>query len=637
MSSSLSTTNGKVPKRTGPEPTDTPVSRPWRGAAQDVGWTLVLTAAFLAVLVGSSLEKLGNPFRAGGDPLSVGAAGSSLDLTSHAVGYPFGMTLLPYFPTLDFIQVAMADAVSLFTDSPYLPGNIVWLVSYPLTAVAAWWVFRLVGARRPTAVALAVSFAFIPYHSVRALTHLYLATTWSAVLAVGLALLVGLNRISPPGGAPGWGQRRFHAAVVLVAVVVAFSGIYFAFFALLLITMALIWRFAKGTNLRDLLIASYPAVVVCCVMLTGLVLQAVARAGNPPVAPVVSRNAGDSAIFAGNLSMALTPSPKSDVPMIDWLTQRSSEYLYENEGFTYGQFGSVVSSGCAVIFLVGTLLFARSSARGRRSEVTLSHEDEQIAGSGLILGLVTGTALFFGPWSLNFLFALFVTPGIRSWNRLLPVILLLLMCGAVVGARQAWRPSRVPAGLIAALILVLTMFDGVTPYRPMIGTALSRSAETVQAARYYAQSVNAITPERCGVLQLPYVPFPESPPPGRMEDYQHFLVGLANPEKYWSYGGVKRTTASVWAERLQDDIDEAALGVLREAGFCGIHVDRYGYAKGEVDTVVGRLEATLGRPMATGSAGRWVYFTIEGWEPRDPESFDLDRLSPAAQQFFAPS
>ncbi len=608
-----------------------------KSALLDVALTLMLTTGCLAVLVGGALDELGNPFRAGGDPLSYAATSSSLDWTSHAVGYPFGMTPMPYFPTLDFTQRALADAVSQFTDNPFLPGNVVWLVSYLFTAMAAWWVFRLAGARRPTAIALAISFAFIPYHAVRALTHLYLATTWPAVLAVGLALLVGMGQLpaARDSARPRW--RRIHGGVILISVVVAFSGIYYAFFALLLLAMALAWRFARGADLRSIVNSSYPAVLICCLMLTALTLQAVSQAADPPVAPVVTRNAGESAIFAGSMSLALTPSPKSDLPIVSELTRRSSEYLFESEGFTYGQYGTVVSTGCGGIFLLGMPLLARRAARRADSGGSSAAIDGRGVSGGLVLALLTGSVMFFSPWSLNFLFALFVTPGIRSWNRLLPIILLLLMCGAVSVARLAWRPGRVPVLLIAAAILVLTLFDSVTPYRPMISNALSRSAERVKSAKVYATSVNAVTPERCGVLQLPYVAFPESPRQGQMEEYEHFLVALANPEKYWSYGGVKKTTASVWAERLQDDIDESAIQSLREAGFCGIHVDRHGYEHKNADALVARLERLVGEPKARGAAGRWLYFGFDGVVPLEPESFDPLRLSPAAQRFFATS
>ncbi len=71
------------------------------------------------------------------------------------------------------------------------------------------------------------------------------------------------------------------------------------------------------------------------------------------------------------------------------------------------------------------------------------------------------------------------------------------------------------------------------------------------AAEAYQAQVNAALPSDCGVLQLPYVVYPEQ---GLMapelNDYEHFLQGLVNEDKDFSYGAVKNTEASAPLEDL---------------------------------------------------------------------------------------
>ena len=76
------------------------------------------------------------------------------------------------------------------TGNPFIGINAVYALSFPATALAALWVFRLAGLRGPWTVVGSLALTFVPFHWYR-LEHLYLATMYSAVLGVGLAMLVG--------------------------------------------------------------------------------------------------------------------------------------------------------------------------------------------------------------------------------------------------------------------------------------------------------------------------------------------------------------------------------------------------------------------------------------------------------------
>jgi hypothetical protein len=133
------------------------------------------------------------------------------------------------------------------------------------------------------------------------------------------------------------------------------------------------------------------------------------------------------------------------------------------------------------------------------------------------------------------------------------------------------------------------------------------------------------------------VPFPEKEIPiGTMDDYQHFLVALTNPDKYWSYGAVKYTRRSAWAARLSDHVSQADVQALHEGGFCGIHVDTTGYLLGDNALAVRRLRALLGPPVVEGNRGDWEFYRLAGSGPvRDAK--DRASLSTATRRFFYPA
>jgi hypothetical protein len=610
-------------------PDPSPATATWARAWNDITIVFTLSSLLTGLLLWPSRALLGNPLGPI-DPLAL-AAGGGLRWTVNEVGFPFGMSVIPYFPTLEYSQNALNQFFQLFTDNPYLPGNLVWVLSYPLTAVAAWWVAKLVGTPRPLAIALAVSYAFLPFHSIRGMSHLYLATSWPAALGVGLSVLVGAGRVPRIRGVRlrsiGGGQA---AGLIALTLIVSLSGIYYAFFGLLLMTLALVWRFACGYPVRSILREAVPLVMVGAIALVALSVIAVAARSAPPSQPVAVRYPYESNLYGGDLSFLLVPSPLTDVPGVKQLARPFDRYVIPNlERQSYGQFGSIVTTTSVVGLLVGLVVLRRG--RQRQPDLTPGLDNQ----TGLLLVLIVGSAAFFAARSLNFLFALYVTPAIRSWDRLLPYLLLLLPLAAISLARQLDLLTGRRAQLLAAVAIVLvTVPDGVTPYATAINRALAKTHAATSAAEQYATAVNAATPGRCGVLQLPYVAFPESPPKHHLADYEHFLVALGNPLKQWSYGGVKYTIQSAWADALRDDLTESTLPALAEVGFCGVHLDTRGYSAKKAPLIEARLTGLLGAPVARGLGGRWQFYRLPEGAPGGTSVSDVSSLSTSARMLF---
>src|SRR5262245_163154 len=61
------------------------------------------------------------------------------------------------------------------TGNPFTAFNLWCLLSYPLTAVCAFAVCRALGVSRPIGFAMAILYAFLPYHVSRVFTHTMLA------------------------------------------------------------------------------------------------------------------------------------------------------------------------------------------------------------------------------------------------------------------------------------------------------------------------------------------------------------------------------------------------------------------------------------------------------------------------------
>lgn len=599
-----------------------------RRSMLDVSATVALSSILTVGLLWPSRRLLANPI-GGGDALAYYATGF-MGQTSKQFGYPFGMRPFPYFPNTDLTQRTLATAIQLFTGDRFLSVNLVWVLSFPLTALAALWVIRLAGANRLLAPCLAVSFSFVPYHIFRGMEHIYLAAMWAVPLAIGLGVLTGTGKV-PEFTSASWHRR---SALVALCLVVAWSGIYYAFFACLILISAWIWLAARGESRRTLIQSAIPFALVSGAVMVVLIGAAIANAADPPTTMVASRQPSESALYSGNLAFALTPSPLTQVPLLGGLTAHFDAYVQPDiEGHGYGQFGSVVSTLSAITLVIGIVLLSRRRRTEKGLKVSNHHPP-----LSLYLAMLAAALLFFVPWSTNFLFALLITPEIRSWDRLLPTILLLLMVGAVSAMRTL--VPRVSYGWNAAMALVLvglTLLDGVAPYSGVIRSHFQREQHRVRMATVYAERVNGSVPKRCGVLQLPYVPFPEKAMRiAGMADYEHFLVALTNPRKQWSYGGVKYTTASEWAHVLSDQLTYSSVRSLVEGGFCGVHLDRIGYAEARAASLAESVERLLGPPMAEGHGRRWLFFALPNMGGVTHDVRDRPRLTPSAERLFYP-
>lgn len=565
--------------------------------------TGLLAMALALVVFGPILSRLGDPLGAG-DLLAtyVNAdawAGFGFATTTH-YGFPDGMNL-NYAPSLDIVQNGVARMIGLVAGSPFLGINLVLLLSFPVVAVLAYLLLRIVSRGGPLAIALALAASFLPYHFGRGLGHTYLATMYAGVTGVMLALIVALGLL--PGLLARGRSRRGLVIAGLVGLVVltAWSGLYYAAFAVILTGAALVWRVIRGDGWRRVLGAAAVPAAIAGLAIAGFVPALLAVAGEAPSAPLAERSAQESVTFAGSLSMALTPAPISLLPGMWRYNAAVSDAYRDNpplENTALTNYGTWVTTACAVVFVVGWIVRAR---RREASSTALP-----------AVGFLTGvTLLFFVPWGANFILATTVTAQVRAWNRLLTVLLMLVVTGAMAAlVRTRWDRLSPVTAVGGALIAGIVLVEQVVPFRAAYAEGAATGQVVHDLAAEYAQAVNAAIPERCGVLQLPYAAYPEQGTLEQLNDYEHFIHPLVNRDKDFSYGAVKATSAADLAAGLDPVPSPGQVDTLRDRGFCAIHVDGRGLSRPLARLMAAELGARYGEPVAVGRDGEWALYDV---------------------------
>ncbi|CAB4972906.1 unannotated protein [freshwater metagenome] len=538
---------------------------------------------------------------------------------------------LNYFPGIDITENTFAQIITNITGQPFIGINLLIIASFPIAAALSYLTIRITGLRGPIAVSLAVAFSLIPYHWGRALGHTYLATLYSAIIGLALVLLIGSGKFEQLMAHRSPRRRALVLSVIAIMVVtVAWTGIYYAVFTLILGAAALLWRFAHRASGRALLIDAVPVAGVGLLSAIGFLPALLTLRADAPLASLGERTPYESVIFAGDLAIALLPLPQSSLLGFgrynDAVLAAVADAPY-GESSVITNHGTWITTAALLVFVAGIILRTR-----RKSDV--AHGAPRLQGGarvtpGLIGYLIVVTLLFFVPWGLNFLFADLVTASIRGWNRLLPMLLLLFILGAATVLRSVpWTKRAVIAIPVAVAIIGIAGLDSALPFRGAYRTSATEAGEITAAARDYSTAVNAAIPEACGILQLPYMAYPEFGVQRGINDYDHFWTSLANPGKRWSYGAVKNTDAGVWSSQLPQVPNDNQIALLKQSGFCAIHLDTRGYVSEALPAIKDDLNGRFGAPLATGFDGRWELYGLgSGWAAPDAE------LSPEAYAF----
>jgi hypothetical protein len=560
------------------------------------------------------------------------------------------------FPVVDHVHFgliwllgrAVPDAATVF--------NLYFLLGYPLAAVTAMAVLRHFGLSSPAAAAAGVLYACQPYHQFRGENHYFLSAYWFVPVGLMVALWLTRGRLpffpAAPGRAggvsppvtPSVSDNRSHRGAdaprsprprisltdrdtvfaVLVAVVTAAAGAYYAYFTCIFLLVAGLYRWAAARDWR----AGASA---------GLLIAVVVAAGVANHAPTIAyqwaygRNSlptartSEEADFYG-LKIAQLLLPIEDHSLRALADLKSTYNCYdrpsESETERYS-LGVVTACGLVALLARAVLPVGRKWPYTPLAALTL-------------VGVLVGTVGGGGP-----LFNHVVSPQVRCYNRIAIFLAFLALFALAhwldrrLPDLAAWvtRPAGrragaavLPAGWVA--VCWLGLWDG-TPFDWAGPKAVERLAAQQDRyrtdAEFFARIEATLNPdgETPGpmVFQLPYVRWPESPTVKRLECYEHARGYLHTRTVRWSFGSMKCREVDEWCRRTCEPLAvssdtgpnavEDMLGRVTRAGFDGLYIDRRGFTPAKADKLLAEVRAKLGgATQFTHPDGDQVFFDL---------------------------
>lgn len=504
---------------------------------------------------------------------------------SSRLGAPFGSTMAAFGVGLP-VESALMNVLALSTDDAITLLNRTWVLLVGLAAMSGHAAFRLLGLPRSAALVCGCLFATGPCVLLRHVAHFNLHCSFVPLPMAAAVLVAG-------GGIAGLRPRTF-ALVCLGCLLAGLGYVYYPFFHALVLAFALglAWLTGRRDGLRRGLACLLVLLVAAAANLAPT-LVARAREGSGPAVDL--KHPAEADIFALRLRDLIVPAGTSLIPPLAAIGRRveAIDWPLTNEN-RHAKLGLIGSLG----FLVGLAALA-----GYRPPVPPELDSATRAAASLTLFLVLlAVAGGFGS-----LFNALVSPQIRCYNRVAPLLLflaLLISGGCLTRMLRGLRPAA--RGCVWAMVLAFGVVEQNVEAKTRSLAAGAREERAVLEP--FVRSLEASLPPAANICMLPFTPFPGDGGSGRMEPYDHAKPWLFSARVRWSWPVFGSRHVSLVAA-CGDPATPGFVGRLRRAGYSHVWLDMHGRPE-EVEPIQQAIDATVATPPQTDSRGRYRVYDL---------------------------
>jgi len=621
------------------------LTRPLASRWLPYGFVVLFCLGLESLLLGLGWTDLGVPYLYHYDflynsTLVKGILDHGWVLTNPSLGAPGGLAMHDY-PEVANVNFLMMKLIALFTSDWAKVINLFYVLTFPLAAVSALYVFRQFRVPLPVALTGSLLFAFAPYHYLR--LHHLVYTNYAFIPLVTLVLLwiMSGKRLIVFRDADS-GRWKFNIrsgpalGCIVIALLVSGSVIYYSFFSCFFLLVAGAVGYLNRRNAGALFTSWILIGVICAgvaLQMTPSWIYKMSHGSNPLV---VLRSPKETEEYGLKIAQLLLPVAKHRVTWMGQLRDRYDRTAPLNNENRFVSLGLAGSVGFLAL-LIGLL----------RRTVNKDGDDLKfnLAGlniSALLLGTVGGFSSLFAYW---------VNAQIRAYNRIsifiefFAIFALVLFLAYVYEKFLRTRFSPIVGYAMCGVILVLGLLDQTpttfkTPY-PLIKEQFAEDAS-------FFKRIEQSLPEGAMVFQLPFVGFPISKGPSRMVPYDHVRGYLHTSTVKWSYGAITGRKTNIWQQSVSLLPVKDMVDILVLSGFHGIYLDRLGYVD-DGRQMIQSFSRILGRGSISSDGGRKVFFQLEeyaqkkrsqtppgAWETQQQSAF-INPLLTRGQNLFQPS
>ncbi len=520
-------------------------------------------------------------------------------------GYDFYASSLHNFDNM-VLKIFVA-----FTDNPAIAVNLMFLSTFPMIALLAYFALRQMKIRPWISVAGALTFTFMPYIFMRGMNHYVLACYYFVPISILFCIWIyeddnffRLNR----GFFKNW---KNYFAIVLSACIANNGIAYYAFFTCFFLIITGLVKALKEKKFGYLGKALSLIVLVAGFMVGALI----------PNVLYIRANGANKDGFIRTLDGVETYSLKIAQLFIPLESHGSSSL--ENIINEYNDAMPLVNEnymaylgimGCIGFLALLVVLFLKRMGDDKPYKVRL-----ELLSLLNIAAILLGTIGGFGS-----LFGLLVTDMIRCYNRISIFIAFISIAAVcillnVLGTRilESGRIAKLGRyacgsvyGVFAAVCAVVTLW-GIWFQYPGLRFDYDNFKNYYISDHEFVTRIEDSLPAGSMIYQLPYHEYPEGGAVNDMNDYDLWIGFIHSKTLRWSYGGVVGRDADNWLSTVNNDDVPEMLKTVREKGFAGIYIDRRAYEDDDVLNLENALRGLLSEEPIISNNGALSFFYIK--------------------------
>jgi phosphoglycerol transferase len=593
------------------------VSRRAPARADVIGGLLAAVGSLLAATFSLQLwhMHLGAPLVFNSDDSVLQAAvvklaihGNGWIYSNSQLGAPFGINFGDFPLGTDNLNYAAMWVIGRFTGNVASVENLFLLLTFPLEAVCGYAVMRWMRISIPSAVVCAVLFAAAPYHLFHDETELLLSQYVTAPIATYLAISIldGRRLFTGCRGPRQWREllTRRNAWLLLLVIVIASTGVYYAAFSILILAACGISAAVTRRRVAPLAHTLVLVAAIAGVVFLNDLPNAVYRLehGKNPVVSV--RPPLDSEAYGLKLAAMALPVPGDRIAPLAKLRAKydtGNALPSESQPQALGTVGTIGLLGLLLISLgaIGGLRLA-----GRRGRLQMQ------------LGFITVVALLLATvGGVSSLIAYTLFTQIRTWARMAVFIDFFALVAVAIWLdliAQRWLRDR--RLLAAAGLLAVALFGVYDQSSLQAIPAYAKTQKRWRSAGALVAAMQRVLPKNAAVFELPYVHFPESPPVAGTGPYNQITGWLQSDDLRWSFPTMWQRPQD-WAGQTSYLPTRTLLDAISAAGFDGIWIDRHGYV-GQNPLLIPELQKMLNEQPVSSPDGRYVFFDLRRFAAR---------------------
>ena len=464
----------------------------------------------------------------------------------------------PYF---DNGMIAIACVLSKILPNANMVFYVDYLMTYVLAAVSMYLLLNCMTKDVILKIILSISFAITPYHFYRGMGHITLSHYYVVPIAIYLALVIYEEAFCYAIPEKYRNKKLKSVGLYLGCIVLGMSNVYYAYFGVLCMGIALLLKLVKTRTVTVLYKEALLIYTVLASVFVGLLPKLIyaAKYGANTMAGV--RGQWEVEIYALKIIQLLLPCSYNRVKLLADLNAKYSSYQYNINENSFASLGIIATIGFLLACYSVICLVAKRENKDDRKNFL----------SFLILFLVLySMAGGFGAF-INY----FITPEIRCLNRTSIVIVCISLCIVSLLWDGIGKKKRILKDTVFAAILVFSMYSEIM----VMGSGWQVQAKNENAVlnKFFAE-VEKSAGEDGMIYELPFMIFPETNAINEMQDYEPAIGYLYTTNLKWSYGGIRGRNTTAQNLLIDDGFSERFLYRIKEAGFNGVYIDTKGYA-----------------------------------------------------------